>query len=505
MNAQPIPLGCAFVCMKFPEGRGCRGRETPFQRGLSPTASKRLYEVKMEENKMGTMGIGKLVFSMSLPMMISMIVQALYNVVDSVFVAKIGEDALTAVSLAFPMQNFMIAVCTGTGVGVNALLSKRLGMKDSDGANRVANNGVYLAAFSYVLFLLAGLFVAEPFFRLQNDTQTIVDGGVTYLRIVMCGSFGLCAQIIMERLVQSTGRTVIAMITQGIGALINIVLDPVMIFGLLGCPALGIAGAAYATIIGQIAAAVLGVILNQVCNKEISVNPVKYRPDLKTIGHIYAIGVPSIIMQSIGSVMTVGMNKILYTFSSTAQAVFGVYFKLQSIIFMPVFGLNNGLVPIIAYNYGAQKKDRMMRTIKVGCIWAVSIMLVGMAVMELFPEVLLGFFEASEHMVEIGVPALRIICISFIFAGFCITVGSVFQALGNGVYSMVVSATRQLCVLLPVAYLMSLTGNLDLVWLSFPIAEIASVGLTLFFFHRIYKKVIRHVGEASFVAEINRE
>lgn len=462
-------------------------------------------EQSTKENKMGTMSIGKLVFSMSLPMMISMIVQALYNIVDSIFVAQLSEDALTAVSLAFPMQNFMIAVCTGTGVGVNALLSKRLGMKDSDGANRVANNGVFLAVFSYIIFLLIGVFAAEPFFRLQNDTPVIVDGGISYLKIVMIGSFGLSAQIIMERLVQSTGKTVIAMLTQGIGALINIILDPVMIFGLLGCPAFGIAGAAYATVIGQIIAAILGIILNQVYNKEITVNPIKYRPDLRTIGHIYAIGVPSIIMQSIGSVMVVGMNKILYAFSSTAQAVFGVYFKLQSIIFMPVFGLNNGIVPIIAYNYGAQRKDRMMKTIKVGCVWAVSIMLVGIAVMEFFPDLLLKLFDASDHMLEIGVPALRLICISFIFAGFCITIGSVFQALGNGVYSMVVSAARQLCVLLPVAYLMSLTGNLDLVWLSFPIAEIASVALTMFFFNRIYKKVIRHIGEPSFENELERE
>ena len=454
---------------------------------------------------MGTMSIGKLVFSISLPMMISMIVQALYNVVDSIFVAKLSEDALTAVSLAFPMQNFMIAVCTGTGVGVNALLSKRLGMKDSDGANRVANNGVYLAAFSYIIFLILGIFVSEPFFRLQNDTPVIVEGGIAYLRIVMVGSFGLSAQIIMERLVQSTGKTVIAMLTQGVGALINIVLDPIMIFGLLGCPALGIAGAAYATVIGQIIAAILGIILNQIYNKEITVNPIKYRPDLRTIGHIYAIGVPSIIMQSIGSVMVVGMNKILYGFSSTAQAVFGVYFKLQSIIFMPVFGLNNGLVPIIAYNYGAQKKERMMKTIKVGCVWAMSIMLVGVAVMELFPDLLLKLFDASEHMLKIGVPALRLICISFIFAGFCITIGSVFQALGNGLYSMIVSAARQLCVLLPVAYLMTLTGKLDLVWLSFPIAELASVALTLFFFNRIYKNIICHVGESSFEAEIDKE
>lgn len=450
-----------------------------------------------KENKMGVMPINRLILTMSLPMMVSMLVQALYNIVDSIFVAKIGEDALTAVSLAFSMQQLMIAVSAGTGVGVNALLSKRLGMKDFEGANRAANTGVFLSFCSYLVFLAVGLFAVRPFFELQNSDPEIISAGVDYLSIVMIFSFGLFTQIIMERLVQSTGKTVISMITQSFGALLNIVFDPILIFGLCGFPALGISGAAIATVAGQISAGILGIILNHKFNPEIRVNPIKYRPDLETAGRIYAVGIPSIIMQSIGSIMVVGMNKILYVFSSTAQAVFGVYFKLQSFIFMPVFGLNNGVVPIIAYNFGAGNRERMKKTVRISCAYAVGIMLIGMAVMELFPAQLLGLFEASEEMIAIGVPALRIICLSFVFAGFCITVGSVFQALGNGVYSMIVSVARQLCVLLPVAYLMSLTGNLDLVWLSFPIAELMSVSMSLFFYVRINRKVIRHVGEKS--------
>lgn len=448
---------------------------------------------KPQENKMGIMPVNKLIITMSLPMIISMLVQALYNIVDSIFVAKISENALTSVSLAFSMQQLMLAVSTGTGVGVNALLSKRLGMKDHEGANRVANTGVFLAFCSYIVFLVIGLTAVRPFMLAQNNDPEIVEGGVTYLTIVCTCSFGLFGQIIMERLVQSTGKTMIAMITQTIGAVINIIFDPILIFGLCGFPELGIAGAAIATVAGQIIAAVLGIILNQIYNKEIRVDPFKYRPDLATIGHIYAIGLPSIIMQSISSVMVLIMNKILYTFSSTAQAVFGVYFKLQSFIFMPVFGLNNGVVPIIAYNYGAQKRERLKKTVRISCMYAVTIMLVGMAVMEIFPKELLSLFEASEDMIRIGVPALRIICISFIFAGFCITIGSVFQALGNGLYSMLVSIARQICVLLPVAYLMSLTGNLDMVWLSFPIAEIMSVAMSVFFYARINKNVISKI------------
>lgn len=462
---------------------------------------------QIKENKMGTMPIGRLVCTMSVPMMASMIVQALYNIVDSIFVSRIsdpaianlGEQMLGAVSLAFPLQMLMIAVGGGTMVGVNALLSKRLGEKNFEDANRIANNGIFLSLCSMVLFVLAGIFFAPAFINMQTDNAVIAKGAIDYLQIVLCGSVGLFGQFIFERLMQSTGKTVLSMITQGIGAITNIILDPIFIFGVpaLGIPKMGIAGAAVATIAGQIIAAIVGFILNVKYNREITVNPLKYRPSLKTIGAIYKIGVPSIIMQSIGSVMNVGMNTILLGFEAigeTAVSVFGAYFKLQSFIFMPVFGLNNGIVPIISYNYGAGKRERMMKTIKVGCIWAVSIMLVGIVVMQTLPEALLGLFDASEQMIEIGVPALRSISLSFIFAGFCITVGSVFQALGNGVYSMIISVARQLCVLLPAAFLLSLTGKLNLVWLAFPIAEMSSVLLSTFFLLRIYNKVIKHVG-----------
>ncbi len=452
---------------------------------------------------MGTMPINKLVLTMSLPMMVSMLVQALYNVVDSIFVShisEIGEQMLGALSLAFPLQMLMIAVGGGTCVGVNALLSKRLGEKNREGASSIANNGIFLAACSYIVFLLVGIFVAPAFIRMQTDNAVMADGAIVYLQIVQCASIGLFGQFIFERLLQSTGKTVLAMATQGVGAIMNIILDPIFIFGVpaLGIPAMGIAGAAIATVIGQIAAAVLAIVFNVRFNKEITVNPIKYRPDIKAIAAIYKIGVPSIIMQSIGSVMTVGMNTILLGFEAigeTAVSVFGAYFKLQSFIFMPVFGLNNGVVPIVSYNYGAGRRERMMKTIKVGCVYAVLIMLAGVAAMQLVPDKLLLLFDASDKMIEIGTPALRLISLSFVFAGFCITVGSVFQALGNGVYSLITSAARQLGVLLPVAYLMSLTGNINLVWLSFPIAELASVVLSTFFLVRIYKKVIRHVGE----------
>lgn len=456
----------------------------------------------IKENKMGTMPINKLVLTMSLPMMASMLVQALYNIVDSIFVSRIpeiGEQMLGAVSLAFPLQMLMIAVGGGTMVGVNALLSKKLGEKDYEGANRIGNNGIFLSLCSYILFLIIGIAVAPSFINLQTDNAVMANGAIVYLQIVQCVSFGLFGQFIFERLLQSTGKTVLSMATQGAGAVINLILDPVFIFGVdaLGIPAMGIAGAAIATVSGQIAAAIIGLILNIKYNREITVNPIKYRPDTKSIAAIYKIGIPSIIMQSIGSVMNVGMNNILLGFEAigeTAVTVFGAYFKLQSFIFMPVFGLNNGIVPIVSYNYGAGKRERMMKTIKVACIYAVALMLIGIAAMWIFPKELLLLFEASETMLSIGITALRYISLSFIFAGYCITVGSVFQALGNGMYSMITSATRQLAVLLPCAYLFSLTGNISLVWLAFPIAELFSVALSTFFLVRIYQKVIKHVG-----------
>lgn len=443
------------------------------------------------ENKMGVMPVNKLLLSMSLPMMLSMLVQAMYNIVDSIFVAQISEDALTAVSLAFPMQTLMIALAGGTGVGVNALLSRSLGEKNYDRVNKTAANGIFLAVLSCILFVLIGIFGVRIFYLSQTDDTIIVNYGVQYLTIVCTCSIGIYMQFICERLLQSTGKTVLTMFTQGTGAIINIILDPILIFGLLGMPKMGVAGAAAATVIGQIVAAVMGIIFNIKYNKEIEVKFRGFRPSWTIIKQIYVVGVPSIIMQSIGSVMVYSMNQILIGFTSTATAVFGVYYKLQSFVFMPVFGLNNGMVPIVAYNYGAGNKERLIKTVKYSIIYAVLIMGVGFVIFLAIPKQLLLLFDASEHMLSMGIPALRILSIPFIMAGFCIVAGSVFQALGSAVYSMVVSICRQLVVLVPVAYLLSKLGNVNYVWWSFPIAELMSVLITTLYLRRIYRRVIQ--------------
>lgn len=450
--------------------------------------------METHENKMGVMPVGKLLIGMSLPMMISMLVQALYNIVDSIFVAQVGEYAVRAVSLAFPAQTLMIAVAVGTAVGINALLSRTLGEKEFDKANKVAGNGVLISVICYAVSAIAGALAAKPFIYSQTDVEQVQNYGVSYLTICTVFSFGIFLQICFERLLQSTGKTIFTMITQGVGAIINIILDPILIFGLFGFPRLEAAGAAIATVTGQIIAAVLAIILNQKYNDEVRLTPRALRPDLRLIGQIYAVGAPSIVVQAIGSVMTYGMNLILSAYG-IAQTVFGLYFKLQSFIFMPVFGLNNGMVPIIAYNYGAGKRDRVIKTIKSSICFAIAIMLAGLAIMELFPAQLLSMFNATPDLISVGVPALRIICLSFLFAGYCIVVGSAFQALGNGVYSMIVSIARQLVVLLPVAYLLSLTGNVRNIWWSFPIAELMSLVMSSYFLWKINRKVIRHIGK----------
>ena len=446
-------------------------------------------------NKMGTMPIPKLLISMSLPMMISMLVQALYNIVDSMFVAQLNEDALTAVSLAFPIQTLMIAIASGTGVGINALLSRNLGEKNYEAADSAAKNGLFLGIASCIIFAVIGGLGSHFFFAAQTDNQTIVTYGTQYLTIITVCSAGIFLQITLERLMQSTGKTIYNMITQGTGAIINIILDPILIFGLFGLPKLEVAGAALATIIGQVIAVLMSFYFNLTRNKEINISLRGFRPHMRTIAVIYEVGIPSIIMQAIGSVMTFGMNKILLIFSSTAAAVFGVYFKLQSFIFMPVFGLNNGMIPIIAFNYGARNKDRIIQTIKLSIIIAVSIMLFGLAIFQTLPGFLLrNLFDASENMLKIGVPALRIISLSFLFAGYCIIVGSVFQALGNAVYSLIVSAARQLFVILPVAYVFARIFGLHMVWWSIPIAEIASVVMSTVLLRHIYKTKIKQLG-----------
>lgn len=453
-----------------------------------------------KENKMGVMPVGRLILNMSLPMILSMLVQALYNIVDSVYISRVSEAALTAVSLSFPAQNLMIGLATGTGVGVNALLSRALGAKDSDRANRVAENGVFLALVGYAVFLIFGLFASRAFIAAQTSQPEIIQYGEDYLSVVCCLSFGLFGQVMFERLMQATGRTIYTMYTQGVGAIINIILDPIFIFNF----GMGVKGAAIATVIGQIVAFILAAVINHHKNHDVKLKLREFRPSGEIIGHIYSIGFPSVIMMAIGSVMTFLMNKILILYTTgkeTSATVFGVYFKLNSFVFMPVFGLNNGVIPIIGYNYGARNRLRMLQTVKYALLFAFGFMLVGTVIFLAFPNVLLNLFDATEMMLVIGVPALRIIASTFIVAGVCIALGSVFQALGYGIYSMLVSLARQLLVLLPAAWILARlgqsVGNDNLVWLSFPIAELVSLAVTLLLFGRLYRKVIRELPDGA--------
>ncbi len=452
---------------------------------------------QMTENKMGVMPVNKLVWNMSFPMMVSMLVQALYNIVDSIFVAQLSEDALTAVSLAFPLQTLVIAVGAGIGVGINAVLSKSLGEKNFKKANATALNGGFLYLMSYLLFLVLGFVAVKPFYasQLKGSSPEIFGMGVQYLSIVMIFSMGIFGQFFFERLLTSTGKTVFSMVSQLSGAITNIVLDPILIFGLLGLPKMGVAGAAIATVIGQCVAAAVAFACNLKYNHEIDLSFKGFRLNRALIGNIYMVGIPSIIMQSIGSVMTYCMNKILIDFSSTATAVFGVYFKLQSFFFMPVFGLNNGITPIIAYSYGAQQKRRMIKTIKLSMRIAFGLLLFGFAGFELVPQVLLKMFDASGEMMEIGCRALRVIGFHFLIAWFCIIAGTVFQALGKAVYSMIVSIMRQLVVLVPAAYILAELGGLDAVWWAFPIAELMSFAVSSICLANIYKKIIKPLPE----------
>ncbi len=445
-----------------------------------------------KENKMGVMPVGKLLFTMSLPIMISMLVQALYNVVDSMFVARVSENALTALSIAFPIQNLMIAVSVGLGVGLNAVVSRALGARDTKGVNRAATNGIMLMFICGLLFMLGGATLVRPYFEMQTDIEEIVTSGIDYTSIVMMGSMGVFMQILFERLLQSTGRTMLTMFSQGVGAIINIIFDPIFIFGYFGFPKMGVAGAAYATILGQWVAALLGLILNIRKNPEVSISMKGFKPHGATIRLILSIGIPSVVMQSIGSVMTFLMNQILIAFSSTAVAVFGVYFKLQSFVFMPVFGLTNGTVPIVAYNFGARKGDRMKKTIQYSVCAAIAIMICGALIFQSIPDKLLMLFDASDEMLRVGVPALRIISLGFPLAGFGIGAGAVFQALGFSVYSMVISLIRQLVVLIPCAYLISmLTGDVTGVWWAFVVAEVVSLTVSALYLRRVNRDVIQ--------------
>ena len=451
-----------------------------------------------EENKLGVMPIDKLIWNMSLPIIASMLVQALYNIVDSWFVSRVSEQALTAVSLAFPAQNLMIGLATGTAVGVNALMGRALGAGLRERADKVANNGVFLAVVGFVISALLGLTCSDLFFRSQTQVENIIQMGNDYLRIVTIGSLGMFCQIMYERLLQGTGRSILSMYTQGLGAIINIILDPIFIFGLK----MGVAGAAVATIIGQFCGCALAIYFNHKKNTDITLSLRGFRPNWRLIGEIYAIGLPSVIMIAIGSVMTFLMNKILITYHAaheTAATAFGVYFKLNSFIFMPIFGLNNGVIPIVAYNYGAQNRRRMMATIKRSALYACCIMVFGTVLFWVIPDTLLRLFDASDVMLAAGVPALRIISLSFCMAGACIALGSSFQALGKSMYSMVTSIVRQLVFLIPIAYVLARygasVGNSDLVWWCYPLAEIFSLTLTLVFFSRMYKTIIAPLPE----------
>ena len=447
--------------------------------------------ITVKENKMGVMPVGKLLVNMALPMIISMIVQALYNVVDSIYVSRISESAVTALSLAFPVQNMQIGFAVGIGVGINALLSKSLGEGNQEAANRTAGNGMILMFIVTVAFMLFGIFGVRPFYEMQSDIAETVEGGIAYTRICCLFVFGSFMQIYAERLLQSTGRTVLSMISQATGAIINILLDPVFIFGWFGIPAMGMAGAAIATVIGQWSAATLGLYLNEKYNPEVQFGRRYAKLDGQIVKAILTVGIPSIVMNAIGSVMNFGMNQILQGFTETATGVFGIYFKIQSFFFMPLFGLNGATISIVAFNYGARKPERLIKTLKLSCSAGLTLMVFGFLVFQFAPDLLLGMFNPTEEFLVIGRSCLRTISWSFPVAAVCIILGASFQALGNGIYSTLTSLCRQMVVLLPSAYLLSLSGNVNLVWLAYPIAEVASGAATVYFFLRIYRQKIK--------------
>ena len=449
----------------------------------------------LQENKMGVMPVGKLLVNMALPMIISMLVQALYNVVDSIYVSRISESAVTALSLAFPVQNMQIGFGVGISVGVNSLLSKSLGEKNQEAANRTAGNGMILMFIVTAAFMLFGMFGVRPYYEIQSTVAETVEGGIAYSRICCLFVLGSFMQLLAERLLQSTGRTMLTMVTQATGAIVNIILDPVFIFGWFGLPAMGIAGAAIATVIGQWTAALLGLYFNEKLNPDVQFGRRYAKLDSRIVKGILTVGIPSIIMNSVGSVMNFGMNQILQGFTETATSVFGIYFKLQSFFFMPLFGINGATISIIAFNYGARKPERIMRTLKLAVGAALVLMVSGFLVFQFVPDLLLSLFNPSDTFLVIGRGALRTISWSFPIAAVCISLGACFQAMGNGMYSTVTSLTRQLVVLLPAAYLLSLTGNVDNVWWAFPIAEVFSAIATGYFFLKLYRQKVKPLFE----------
>lgn len=451
----------------------------------------------LQQNKMGVMPVGRLLANMAIPMIISMLVQALYNIVDSIYVSQVSESAVTALSLAFPIQNLQIGFALGIGVGVNSLLSKSLGEGNRRNANRAAGNGAVMVLITTGLFMLFGLFGVRPYYEFQSEVAETVEGGIIYSQICCVMTMGVFLQVWAERLLQATGRTVLTMITQATGAIINIILDPIFIHGRYGLPAMGIAGAAVATVIGQWVGAGMGLYLNLRYNPDVHLSFKYLKLEKEISGPILAVGIPSMLMNSVGSVMNFGMNQILQGFHETATGVFGIYYKLQSFFFMPVFGINGATISVIAFNYGARKPKRIVQTLKCACGACLAFMVAGLVAFQLAPELLLGMFNPSPAFLEIGCNALRIISIHFPVAAFCISSGAFFQALGNGIYSTITSVFRQLLALLPAAYLLSLTGNVSNVWWAFPIAEVISAIVTLYFFLRIYRQKVKPMFENS--------
>ena len=448
-----------------------------------------------KENRMGVMPIGKLLFSMSTPMVISFLVQSLYNIVYSIFLARYSPDALAAVSLAYPIQILMIAVSVGTGVGVNALLSRLLGEGKKDRAKATADNAVLLAIISSIAFAIFGIIATKAFFDAQTNSETIRNLGYSYLSIVSIFSFGLILEVTYERILQSTGKTIYNMITQGIGAIINIILDPILIFGLLGAPKMGVAGAAIATVAGQIVAMILSFVFNMKYNEEVDITFGKhiFKPDFIIIKDIYKVGIPSIAMQSMSTLMMLGLNKILVRYSDMAVNVLGIYYKLQSFVFMPIFGLNNGMTPIVAYNYGARNKDRIMKVLKYSFLSSLVIMVIGTAIFWLFPKELMILFSPNEEMLRLGIPALRICSLCFILAAFDVIAIASFQSLGNGMYALYASFLRQLVLILPLAYVLSNMFGLEAVWYSIPLAELGCAFLDIYLMKKIYDKKIANL------------
>ncbi len=439
-----------------------------------------------QANIMGSLPIPQLLLKMAPPLMVAMIVQGLYNLVDSIFVAQICEDALTAVSLVFPVDNLMISFAVGTGVGINAMLSRRLGENRREDAEKIANVGVLLAVLSSVAFAVLGLLFSRAFFTMQVDDPTIIEYGADYLTIVSVFSIGVFMEITAERILQSTGHSMQTMLTQLVGAVCNIILDPILIFGWFGLPAMGVKGAAYATVIGRCLGGALGFILNHHCNREVRLSLKKIRWQNTIVKEIYSIGFPSILMMSVGSLMAYLMNQILLAFVSTAAAIFGVFSKISNFFLMPVFGLNNAVVPIVSFNYGARNRGRIRETVRLSAITATIIVVIGFIVVELFPAQLLTFFKASEDMLAIGVPALKSLFLPFPIIGFSIVASSVFQALGKGTYSLWASLLRQIVVLIPTAYLLSLTGNLSAVWYSVLISEVVCFLFSILLLRRVW-------------------